>query len=165
MADYKSKTDEGKCIFCEIAKKNIKIAGTFWENEKYVAFLSGWPNTEGFTVIMPKKHYHSDVFAMPDDVLGEFVSVAKKIANVLTKHFKDVGRVGMITEGTGVDHAHIKLFPMHGTEGMKTGKWKQIHSKCDKYFETYEGYMSSNDGPKADEAKISKLANELKKLL
>jgi len=164
MADYKSTTDKGECIFCKIISGDIKTPGIFWEDAEFMAFLSTWPNTEGFTVVVPKDHYGSDVLAMPDTKLSKMVLAAKKVSNILIKGFDDVGRVGLIMEGTGVDHAHIKLFPMHGTEHLKTGGWKQHHSKNDKFFETYEGYIASNDGPKADEEKLKELAKKLKKI-
>jgi len=164
MADYQSTTNQGKCIFCEIIKGNITIPGIFWKNNEFLAFLSAWPNTEGFTVVIPIEHYSSDVLDMPDDKLSRFVLAAKNVSKVLINYFDDVGRVGLITEGTGVDHAHIKLFPMHGTGYLKTGEWKQYHSNNNRFFKTYKGYISSNDGPKADEKKLEQLAEELKKL-
>jgi len=161
MADYKSKTDEGKCIFCEISKGNIKPAGIIYEDKKYMAWLSPYPNTEGFTVVIPKKHYGSDVLDMPDKILQEFILIAKKVSNILLGNFKDVGRVGLIMEGTGIDHAHIKLFPMHGTENLKKGTWKQVHSGVDTFFDTYKGYISSNDGPKVDNDELRSLAKKI----
>lgn len=163
MADYKSTTSQGDCIFCKIVSGEIKTPGIFWQDDNFMAFLSIWPNTEGFTVVVPKKHYGSNVLALPDPILQKFILAAKKVSQILLQHFKDVGRIGLIMEGTGVDHAHIKLYPMHGTSHMKKGKWKQYLSGDDKFFETYEGYLSSNDGPKADEKKIKKLAQSLKK--
>ena len=129
-----------------------------------MAFLSTWPNTEGFTVVVPKEHYGSDVLGMPDEILQKFVLAAKTVSKKLIKHFDDVGRVGLIMEGTGIDHAHIKLFPMHGTGHMKKGEWKQYHSDNDNFFETYAGYISSNDGPKGDEQKICELAEKLREI-
>ena len=166
MADYRSTTTEGKCIFCEIAKGNILPIGDgiFWEDDDFIACLSPFPNTEGSTFIMPKAHYGSDILKMPDDILNKFITATKKISNILTRYYDDVGRVGIIMEGTGIDHAHIKLVPMHGTGHIKNGEWKQYHSNSNKYFETYEGYISSNDGPKADEQKIHELAKKLREL-
>ncbi len=164
MADYKSETDKGECIFCKIISGEIKTPGIFWENNKFMAFLSTWPNTKGFTVVVPKEHYGSDVLKMPDEILSEFVLAAKIVSKKLIQHFDDVGRVGLIMEGTGINHAHIKLFPMHGTEHIKKGEWKQYHSKINKFFETYEGYISSHDGPQADEEKLKELAKKLKSL-
>lgn len=163
MANYSSKTKEGNCIFCELAKGNVQFNGTFWSDKKYIAFLSGWPNTEGFTVVIPREHYGSDVLALPDKELKEFIVVAKKVSKILMKHFKDVGRVGLMMEGMGINHAHIKLFPLHGTAHLRKGKWKQINSDNDDFFETYPGFISSNDGPKADETKLRALAAKLKR--
>ncbi|MBS8122013.1 HIT family protein [Candidatus Vampirococcus lugosii] len=162
MANYKSSTDEGKCIFCEIIKGNIQTPGIFWEDNEFMAFLSTWPSVEGFTVVVPKEHYGSDCLALPDDVLQRFILATKKVSNVLLKNFDDVGRVGLIMEGTGVDHAHIKLVPMHGTGHMKKGVWKQYLSGRSDYFETYEGYIISTDGPKANPEKIRDLAKKLR---
>ncbi len=164
MADYKSKTDKGECIFCKIISGEIKTPGIFWEDNAFMAFLSTWPNTEGFTVVVPKEHYGSDVLGMPDEILQKFVLAAKTVSKKLINHFDDVGRVGLIMEGTGIDHAHIKLFPMHGTGHMKKGEWKQYHSNNDNFFETYEGYISSNDGPKGNEQKIRELAGKLREI-
>lgn len=150
MITYKSSTDEGKCIFCEIINGNISTPGVFWEDNEFMAFLSTYPSVEGFTVVVPKTHYGSDCLAIPDDVLQRFILAAKKVSNILLEYFEDVGRVGLIMEGTGVDHAHIKLIPMHGTEHMKKGIWKQYLSDKFDYFERYEGYIVSTDGPKAD---------------
>jgi len=162
MADYNSKTDKGECIFCGIVDREIKTPGIFWEDDKFMAFLSTWPNTEGFTVLIPKKHYGSDVLEMPNDILQEFILAAKTVSKKLIDYFDDVGRVGLIMEGTGINHAHIKLSPMHGTGYMKKGEWKQCHSSNDKFFTTYEGYISSNDGPEGDKLEIQKLAESLK---
>ncbi|HIH11188.1 TPA: HIT family protein [Candidatus Woesearchaeota archaeon] len=164
MADYKSTTSENKCIFCEIIKGNIKTPGIFWEDGEFMAFLSTWPNTIGFTVVVPKDHYSSDVLAMPEVKLNKMVIATKKVSKILMKGFDDVGRIGLIIEGTGVDHAHIKLFPMHNTEHLKNDSWKQHHSKNDKFFEHYEGYISSNDGPKADEQELRELSKKLRKI-
>ncbi|MFT4343348.1 MAG: HIT family protein [Candidatus Woesearchaeota archaeon] len=162
MANYESSTKEGKCIFCEIIKGNIQTPGIFWEDEDFMAFLSTWPSVKGFTVVIPKKHYSSDCLALPDDVLQKFMLAAKTVSNILLKHFEDVGRVGLIMEGTGVNHAHIKLIPMHGTGHMKKGIWKQYLSNKSDYFEKYEGYITSTDGPKADEKELESLAKELR---
>ncbi|MEK6888776.1 MAG: HIT family protein [Nanoarchaeota archaeon] len=163
MADYKSSTDEGKCIFYEIINGNIKTPGIFWEDKRFMAFLSAWPSVEGFTVVVPKKHYSSDVLAMPDKDLQEFILASKKVSKILLDHFENTGRIGLIMEGTGVDHAHIKLIPMHGTGHMKKGIWKQYLSGRSDYFEKYEGYLISTDGPKANPENLASLANKLKK--
>lgn len=66
----------------------------------------------------------------------------------------------MILEGFGVDHLHAKLFPMHGTENVKD--WKPVKSNMDKYFEKYEGYISSHDWKRADDVKLAELASRIR---
>lgn len=79
----------------------------------------------------------------------------------MENYFDDVGRVGLIMEGTGIDHAHIKLVPMHGTEYLKHGAWKQMLSDKEFWFDKYEGWISSSSGPMADPQELQKLAAEL----
>ena len=66
MEKYKHITDNGECIFCEIVRGNMKPLGEglIYEDAKYMAWLSPFPNTEGFTVIIPKEHFDSDVLEM-----------------------------------------------------------------------------------------------------
>lgn len=129
-----------------------------------MAFLSIDPNTEGFSCVVPKKHYASDVLKMPDDALSRFIIAAKKVAEIIERHYPDVGRVGVIMEGTGINHAHIKLAPMHGTEALKNGGWKQFLSGKSFWFDRYEGWISSGSGPMADFAVLKELAQKLKKV-
>ncbi len=164
MAQYEAKTKEGKCIFCEIVKGNIKSKGIFWEDKKHMAFLTPFPNTEGFTVVVPKKHFGSDVLDMPDKDLKELIIASKKVSNILKNKFQDVGRVGVIIEGLGIDHAHTKLLPMHGTEHLKEGKWIQVLDKGGEFFSKYPGYLTSIEGPRVSDEEIKKLADKLKEI-
>lgn len=127
-----------------------------------MAFLAIDPNTEGFSCVIPKRHFDSDVLKMPDSLLAKFITATKKAAQVLESYFADVGRVGVIMEGTGIDHAHVKLFPMHGTEFMKKGEWRQISSGKEFWFDKYEGWVSSGGGPMADFDKLKKLAEKMR---
>src|SRR3989344_4787530 len=122
------------CIFCRIVKGEIPCY-KICEDTEHLAFLTPYPNTEGFSVVITKQHYPSYVFNLPDDVLNKLVLATKKVAKLIDKGLDDVGRTGMIFEGFGVDHMHAKLFPMHGT---KMADWKPIKSNIDKYFEKYE---------------------------
>jgi len=145
------------CIFCRIVKGEAP-SHKIWEDEKHLAFLSIFPNTEGVTVVITKEHYPSYVFDLPEDVLIGLLLATKKVAKLLDEKLDDVGRTGMVFEGFGVDHVHTKLFPMHGT---KIPEWKPIKSNVDKYFEKYEGYISSHDCKRADDTGLKNLAKNI----
>jgi diadenosine tetraphosphate (Ap4A) HIT family hydrolase len=126
-----------------------------------MAWLALDPNTEGFTCVIPKQHFASDALKMPDDVLQRFIIAGKKVAHLLENYFKDVGRVGLMMEGMGMDHAHIKLIPFHGTEHLKKGVWKQVLSGKKFWFDKYSGWISSGSGPTANPEDLKILASAL----
>ena len=148
------------CIFCKIIKNEMPCH-LVDENEDFMAFLTIFPNTLGATVVIPKKHYPSYAFDLEDDVLTGLMLYTKQIAKKLDYFFEDVGRTAMVFEGFGVDHIHAKLFPMHGTKQMHEN-WKQVSSNVDKYFDQYEGYISSHDFKRADDGELAKLAEGIR---
>ena len=149
-----------ECIFCKIVKGESPCH-KIWEDKKHLAFLSIFPNTEGFSVVIPKKHYPSYAFDLPDKTLAELVVASKRVARLIDSKLENVGRTGMIFEGFGVDHVHAKLFPMHGTANLK--EWKPLKSSVSKYFENYEGYISSHDHTRADDVYLAELAKRIRK--
>jgi diadenosine tetraphosphate (Ap4A) HIT family hydrolase len=146
------------CIFCKIARGDLP-SYKIWEDDRHLAFLSLHPNTEGFSVVITKEHYPSYAFDLPEAVLTGLVLAAKKVGKLLDAKLDDVGRTGMIFEGFGVDHIHAKLFPMHGT---RSDEWKQRAKPIDKYFDHYEGYISSHDAAQANDAALKALAEKIR---
>ncbi len=147
------------CIFCRIVAGEAP-SHKIWEDEKHLAFLSIFPNTEGFSVVITKDHYPSYAFDLPDEVLKNLMVATKKVAKLIDSKLENVGRTGMIFEGFGVDHIHAKLFPMHGPGDL--AEWKQHLSDMDKYFDIYEGYISSHDSKRADDEALAKLAEKIR---
>lgn len=148
---------ETDCIFCQIVtgdSPSYKV----WEDDNHLAFLSIFPNTEGVTVVIPKKHHPSYLFDLEDEVITDLILASKKVGKLLDTKLEDVGRTGMIFEGFGVNHIHAKLFPMHGT---KQENWTAINSRVDKYFTHYEGYLSSHDYKQADDDNLRVTAEKI----
>ena len=85
------------CLFCKIVKGEIP-SHKVWEDEKHLAFLTIFPNTPGFTVVITKDHYDSYVFDLPEDILKDLVIASKKVGKLIDSKFEDVGRTGMIFE-------------------------------------------------------------------
>lgn len=147
-----------KCIFCKIAN-NEEPYHKIWEDDKHLAFLSIFPNTPGFTVVITKKHYPSYGFELEESVYTNLFKAAKTVGKILDNGFEDVGRTGLLMEGYGVDHMHIKLFPMHGT---KSNLWQQRKSNVNIFFKKYEGYISSHDYKRKDDQELATLAKQIR---
>ncbi len=143
------------CIFCKIVKKEFDSA-KIWENDEFLAILDVMPNTKGMTLVLTKKHYDSYAFNIPEEVYLRLMSASKKVAKILEKGL-NVKKVAMVMEGMGVNHAHIKLYPLHGIK-------EQLNEMLPKniFFEKYEGYITTQTGEKADINKLKKLAEEIK---
>ena len=144
-----------ECIFCKIVEGNLPCHKVY-EDSEFMAFLDIFPNTKGITLVIPKKHYPSDVFKMPDKAYSRYLASAKKVAKLLGKSLK-VKRVAMIMEGMGIDHVHIKLYPLHGLKNNFEAVWapKKI------FFRKYEGYVTTLMGPRANDKELEKIARKI----
>ncbi len=150
--------EKENCVFCKIVDGSVP-SYTVWQDEKHMAFLSIFPNTEGVTVVIPKAHLSSYIFDLPENDINELMSVSKKVANILVDKFEDISRCAVVFEGFGVNHLHAKLFPMHGAAGM--GEWKAVNSNMEKYFDKYEGYISSHDCHKESHENLQKTLDKI----
>ncbi len=144
------------CIFCRIISRNEQ-AWIVYEDDYHLACLTPFPNTPGFTVLMPKEHHPSDVLNLEEEVYSQLLSAAKKVAGLLNSklHTK---RCGLIIEGMGVDHAHIKLIPMYG---IADGDWRPVLSSKAEYSETYQGYLTTHDGPRMSNAELDEIREKI----
>ena len=145
------------CIFCKIVSGEIDSA-KIWEDENFVAILDVMPNTKGMTLVLTKKHYDSYAFDMPDLIYEKFMLAVKKVSKILEKGLK-VKRVAMVMEGMGINHAHIKLYPLHGVNE----KFKEMWAKDKIFFDNYDGYISTQTGEKVELSELKRLAKEITK--
>lgn len=155
-----NQSNQPSCIFCQIASGDLPCH-KIWENDTHLAFLSIFPNTEGFTVVIPKTHHPSYAFGVSDQVLTELILATKQVALLLDQTFPDVDRCGMFFEGYGVDHLHSKLSPMHGTKGPKTDHGLEV-ARPTIFYDQYPGFLSSHDAGRADDAELAKLAEKIR---
>jgi histidine triad (HIT) family protein len=144
------------CIFCQIIS-NGNNPSLFWEDDDFVAFLDKYPNTKGQSLVLPKKHYDSNILKLADPIFSELMLASKKVAKILEDNLH-VKRVALVCEGMGVNHAHVKLYPLHGLES----EFVEMSGPQQVYYEKYVGYLTTLLGPKASEDELISLVNELK---
>ncbi len=144
------------CIFCKIIKGELPSYKIYEDNE-FLAILDIKPNMEGVTLVLTKKHYPSYTFDMPNKIYKKLMLVSKKVAKILEKGLK-VKRVAMVMEGMGIDHVHIKLYPLHGIKKKFIETWAQKQI----FFNKYKGYISTLTGPKAKKEDLEKVIKKIK---
>jgi histidine triad (HIT) family protein len=145
------------CIICKIIRKDIPCV-KIWEDKKHIAILDINPNTEGMTLVIPKKHFHSYVFEIKDKDYLQLMKATKKVANLLDKKL-NVKRTAMVMEGLGINHPHIKLYPIYGLNE----KFEETWAKEKIYFKKYEGYITTQQGPEKSIDELKKVADKILK--
>ena len=143
-------------LFDDIVSGKIK-SWKVWENDAFLAFLTPFPNTPGFTGVIPKKNEGDYVFALDDESFVEYLLVVKKVAKILEKAF-ETPRVALIFEGTGVAHVHAKLIPLHGKLAGETDVW----SKKTEFNEEYRGWLTTSEGPKMSDERLDEIQAKIR---
>lgn len=143
-------------IFDDIVSGKIK-SWPVWEDDEFLAFLTPFPNTPGFTVVIPKQNPGDYVFALDDEKYQRFMAAVKTVANLLEKAF-DTPRVALVFEGTGIAHVHAKLIPLHGKLAGETDIWSQ-HNE---FHEEYRGWLSTAEGPKMSDERLDEIQAKIK---
>lgn len=138
-------------IFDKLIRREIP-SYIVWEDADRIAFLTPFPNTPGFTVVIPKVNPGDYVFALDDAAYSKLMLATKHVANLLEKAL-GTSRVALVFEGTGVAHVHAKLIPLHGDLASQTDVWSD-HTD---FTEQYKGYITTAEGPKMDDDRLKEI--------
>ena len=113
--------NDGNCVFCKIAKGEIKVDGVI-EGNNFIAFRDANPKTEGHTLIVPKKHFVT-LLDIPNKLGNELLEFTKKIANsLLDEKYGDGFNIlmnNLEVAGQLVKHAHIHIIPRKDDDGLR----------------------------------------------
>ena len=143
-------------IFDKIAR-GVMASYKVWEDDKHLAFLTIFPNTPGFTVVIPKTNLGDYVFSLSDEQYMELMEASRTVAKLLEKAL-NVKRVALVFEGTGIAYVHAKLIPLHGKLASETDVWSD-HTE---FNEEYIGYLTTAEGPKMDDERLKEIQAKIK---
>ena len=115
------------CLFCKIIKKEIP-AKVLYEDDKVLVIMDAFPEVDGHSLIIPKKHF-SDLFELPDELLLHINKVGKIMTTKLLKNLSETSMTWSINYGDrqAIKHYHLHLLPNYGRNKGK--------EKIDKIFE------------------------------
>ena len=98
------------CVFCKIVAGEVP-SQRVWEDEGHIAFLDAYPVRRGQILVVTREHRESKAFELPDLEYSALFLAAKRVAEKL-KMALGANRVLQVLEGLGVNHVHLKLFPV-----------------------------------------------------
>jgi histidine triad (HIT) family protein len=101
------------CIFCKIISGDIPCMKVY-EDELVLAYLDINPDSDGHTLIIPKKHY-KDINDIDDDVLLHIQKTARKVMNILEEKLNCDGFSLLQNNGDvqEVKHYHLHIKPYY----------------------------------------------------
>lgn len=126
-----------------------------WEDEGHVAFLTPFPNSPGFTVLVPRRPLTSDIFKLEKGDYERLVVASWDVSRLLEDSLGSWA-TGLIFEGFEIDYAHVKLIPLFQPSSPETGDGAPKPS-IPQFYATYPGYVTSEDGPGASLQSLKEL--------
>ena len=130
-------------LFARIVRGELE-QWRIWEDENHVAFLTPFANTPGFTVLVPRRHSHSDIFRLDDTSYNSLLHASFSVMGIL-KRALGVPAVGLFFEGFEIDYTHAKLIPIHASESQSSIGSTSVQPAP--FYEKYPGYITTQPGP------------------
>ena len=99
------------CLFCKIANKEIE-AKILYEDEDLMVILDAYPDTDGHTLVIPKKHYE-DIYSIDPEVFLKIFTTGKEKAQTLMNKLDKNSLTFLVNYGDAQDikHFHLHLLP------------------------------------------------------
>ena len=115
------KPTEKNCIFCKIARGEIKT-NKISESNNFFAVLDANPKTPGHTLVIPKKHFVT-LLDIPNKLGEELLKFTKQVSSkILDKKQGDGFNILMNNlecAGQVIKHAHIHIIPRKEGDDIK----------------------------------------------
>ena len=108
------------CLFCKIARKEVD-SKILYEDEDIMVIMDAYPDTDGHTLVIPKKHYE-DIYSIDSEVLLKIIKMGKKYATKLMTTLDKSALTFLVNYGDAqvIKHFHLHLLPdfMHKTHEL-----------------------------------------------
>lgn len=118
--------DDG-CVFCGIVAGELPVS-TVADTGAVLAFMDIDPVTPGHVLVIPREHL-PDLADLTDDLAGEMMAVARRVAAALRRSDLRCEGVNLFyADGEAafqeVFHAHLHVFPRYDDDGFTIGaRW------------------------------------------
>ena len=110
------------CLFCKIIKKEVP-SFILYEDDDLMVILDAYPDADGHTLIIPKKHYE-DILNIDNETLIKIFDKAREITTKLMKKLGKDAITFVINYGEAqvIKHFHLHLIPNYIKKEHKLSK-------------------------------------------
>lgn len=110
------------CLFCKIIKKEVP-SFILYEDDNLIVILDAYPDADGHTLIIPKKHYE-DILNIDNETLIKIFDKAREITTKLMKKLGKDAITFVINYGEAqvIKHFHLHLIPNYIKKEHKLSK-------------------------------------------
>lgn len=146
-------------LFARLIREEIPVY-KYFDSPSHVASLTPFPNTPGYSCVVPKRHYPSDILRMPEEAYRELMAITWEVV----QHVKtglNVRACGIVFEGYEINWVHVKLIPIR-EKAADVGPGDGKKEERVVFFENYPGYLTTQKGPTmtSDERKRAEVVAE-----
>ncbi len=111
------------CIFCKIARGEIKGQHIVLSNDTFFAIHDIHPMAKGHTLVIPKKHC-TTLLDIPANIGKDMLDILKKVSSKLMDEKLGDGfnlvMNNLAVAGQVVMHAHIHVVPRNEKDGLRS---------------------------------------------
>ena len=109
------------CVFCKIARGELKSQHIVVENDTFFAIRDIHPMVEGHTLVIPKKHC-ATLLDVPANIGKDMLDLLKKVSsNLMDEKLGDGFNLimnNLPVAGQAVMHAHFHVIPRNEKDGL-----------------------------------------------
>ena len=100
-----------KDLFCKIVNNEV-TSRKIYEDDLVIAILDAYPEVDGHTLIIPKKHY-TDYKDLDENIINHIFNVAKILEERLMTKLNSTGIMIAFNYGDrqAIKHFHLHLLP------------------------------------------------------
>ena len=99
------------CLFCKIIKGEIHSKKVY-EDDLVIAILDAYPNVDGHTLIIPKKHY-DDFKDLDDKIIAHIFNITKKLEDIYASklNYSAISYLWNYKDSQVIKHFHLHMLP------------------------------------------------------
>ena len=112
---------EASCVFCAILNRQAP-ASIVYEDAHVMAFLDIFPQNDGHTLVIPKKH-HETIYTLSEEETAHLFNVARKVALAVKKTVDAQGitiaQHNEAAAGQDIFHMHVHVIPRYAGQRLR----------------------------------------------